>query len=350
MANLDQTGKWVFISPVAGIRFVDDSKRELNIDGVCIVRGDKLQRIRKRLKIDQCLSETNYFSSIRREDNSKDVFAVWVTGGVGRKKKEEFHKKVEKALNIVSLLQILRPSRVLNFHLGRGQPNYRGGEQTISLSSKNKYEQLGFNRKCGDLEIVYNKQLQDQERFFFRKLMDVIEGNTSIKNDWRNCIINAAEFAGESQGLKDASHAFMWNFIAIETLLTRRGGKHLESMLYIIESLFFWIDEMLIDFSFLDKLEEAYKKRNDFVHEGKKENITQYDVVVTDIVLMNLFYIILNNSRVFTDKQALYAHAESYKAKKLLGLKLDEFKRFGFLHHIDQGVTCIKHSDLKKDN
>lgn len=348
MTSLDQSGKWVFISPVGGIRFADDSRRELNIDGVCIVRADKLQRIRKRLKIDQCLSESHYFNDIRREDKSTDVFAVWVTGGIGRKRKEEFHKKVEKVLNVISLLQILSPSRVLNINPSIGQHNYKGGEQTISLNSKAKYEQLGFNRKGKDLEIVYDKQLQVKERFFFRKLIDVIEGNTGIKNEWRNCITNAAEFAGESQGLNDTSHAFLWNFIAIETLLTKGGSKHSEGMQNIIESLFFWIDEELDGFSFPSKIKEAYVKRNDFVHDGKKESITLDDVIFTDMLLMNLFYIILNNQCTFSNKDALYAHAEKYRARKLLGLNLDGFKKYGFLGYADQGVTCVHYRELNR--
>ena len=116
--------------------------------------------------------------------------------------------------------------------------------------------------------------------------------------------------------------AFLWNMIAIETLLFKQDNeirpkevlpKRIEAMLGWVG---FWEDE---DYS--SKIKNAYGKRCTMVHEGNLDCISREDVHFSDMLVFNLMNNLVRHSRVFGNIDAVIRFSKEVEAERTLKVR-----------------------------
>jgi hypothetical protein len=133
---------------------------------------------------------------------------------------------------------------------------------------------------------------------------------------------------GESIGTADLLKSFLWNWIALEMLLTRQDDKVEEMLPKRAEALLGWArtsvnpDMTLWQAREYDaRIRRVYKKRNALVHRGQRNAITHEDVEFTDHLLLNLLGNLVAFPELFPSKQALVEFSEKVEAERILKVK-----------------------------
>lgn len=195
----------------------------------------------------------------------------------------------------------------------------------ISFSAINSSENLSwyssFNThgKLNTLCIDKNWKKYHSEVFFL-DLLRIVNGEISLSKKWKEDIINAAILCGQSQASSDLHLAFLWNMIAIETLLTSSNDKFSQELPKRVEAFIGWTTDWEIQ-NFESKIKQLYEKRSAFVHSGKFSSITIPDLLFTDKILLNVFYNICKHIDIFHKKQDLIDFSKKVQAEKTLGIK-----------------------------
>lgn len=315
-------GQWLFLAPVSGFSFSGDVKQELTIGEVTFLTEKRLIHTRKRFGFEEPISSLKKKLSHHKFFEEYKTYAVYVSGGTGKKVKTEFLKAVENSLKILSLSQLgwgrrssnanlalLRETRL--GHLSYLTFNLSESDSIFSQSKVGKHMTLNIDQRWTDFQYKHS---------FFRQLLNVYAGKASISDAWRENIVNAAIIAGESQSSTDLAHAFLLNMIAIETLLTRPGDKHSDRLPERVEAFIGWNTNWKTA-KYEEKIRRAYKKRCDFVHAGQTGDINVSDVLFTDILLLNIFHNILKHLKKFTSKDELVDFSKRVQAEKFLSMK-----------------------------
>ena len=159
-----------------------------------------------------------------------------------------------------------------------------------------------------------------QKKSFFYDLMQIISGKTKVARNWRKDITNASILAGQSQSGNDIPQCFLWNMIAIETLLTQRDDKYSEKLPERAEAFIGWAKDWKVE-NFETKIKDVYQKRCLFVHTGKRDHIRIADILFSDDLLLNVLNNIVRHPDIFGSKRKLIEFSENVKAEHLLGVK-----------------------------
>lgn len=157
---------------------------------------------------------------------------------------------------------------------------------------------------------------------FFPYLLRILNKKAKIKNEWRHSIRKAAILAGKSHYASELSEAFLYDMIAIETLLNTgdREDKFSRSLYTRLNAIFGWIHK---DTQKLRNMSERiYQLRCEFVHQGEYKNVTIQDLLDTDELLRNLLYNICRNIRLFSSRDKIVQLTDEIEARKILRQKL----------------------------
>ncbi|WP_290649979.1 hypothetical protein [Aquisalimonas sp.] len=316
-----QKGLWLFVVPVSGIKLLDAIGQEITIDKITFVGRKKLPAVRKRLGFPLKISEIK--SRIKKDDffDESEVYAVAKFGGSGKEKELEFLETARDELDILSLSQLGFGRRRRNACLSIANENRPGSLKYFMMNTKEKSWSLKRQRSGKFMTLELGS---DWKRFqklsFFERLLDVVKGKENISTGWQRDIKNAAVLAGKSQSSTELPHAFLWNMIAIETLLTHRGDSYSTALPQRVESFIGWTTAWAMD-NFAEKISEVYTKRCAFVHSGKSDQISISDLLFTDIILVNVLYNILVHLDIFYDKNCLIDFSKKVEAEHILGVK-----------------------------
>jgi hypothetical protein len=163
---------------------------------------------------------------------------------------------------------------------------------------------------------------------FFTRLLKILRGEIDVARGWREELRRATVIIGESIGANDLFKSFLWNWVALETLLTRKGDKVGEMLPKRAEALLGWAllsDDPEITLwaagEYTARIEDVYRKRNRLLHQGKRDGITEQDVVFTDHLLLNLLSNLVALPKVFHSKDAIIEFSEKVEAERILGVK-----------------------------
>jgi hypothetical protein len=96
---------------------------------------------------------------------------------------------------------------------------------------------------------------------------------------------------GEGVGANDLLKSFLWNMLA------------------------FWEEE-----DYKGRIRELYRKRNDLIHQGRRDRITHEDLAFTDHLLVNLLANLVNLP-IFNSKDAVIDFSKKLEAERILGVK-----------------------------
>lgn len=317
--KMNRPGKWVYIAPVSGVRLSEDVSNEFGIKRVLLITKDKLPRVRKRLGFPRTLSQ---MSERHGESfSSSDVFAIVRQAGIPQETKTICRRIVQNELHILALSQLGYMKRRLGSY-----PSIQGlpassWTSDILLNTEDA-RLMSQNKLIGkdDTLLLDQRWKNYHKEAFFIKLLEVLNNKTDVASSWRDELERAAILVGQSQCSSDVAQSFLWNMIALEVLLTRQGDKYTDALPMRVEAFLGWVSHWEVD-GYLESIQELYRKRCAFVHNGKREDITIADLLFTDDLLLNLLSNLMRHISVFRSKNDVIEFSKKVEAEHVLGIR-----------------------------
>jgi hypothetical protein len=313
---MNQDGSWCFIVPVSGVILTNDVKKEFQIQRVLLVEGEKIPKVRKRLGLPRKISELHprykdFF------DGSK-VFAVIRHTGKLDETKRICRKLISEELAILSASQLGYMKRRFGSRPAI-QGTFRVGNVSDAVINSKDSRSVLEERLSGKMDdIVISSHWKNYHHSaFFERLLKILNKKIRVDSGWRDDLRRATVLIGQSQASSDLAQSFLWNMISLEILLTRQGDKYTDAIPARLEAFLGWVG-FWNQKNYPAKIEEIYKKRNSFVHDGNSQAITVDDVLFTDDLLLNLLTNIVHHINLFTSKESIVVFAEKVKAERLL--------------------------------
>lgn len=310
--------------PIHNLSISDDIGGELRIEDVLFVSSKKIPRIRKRLGLPSTVSHysfdrsrgTHYFFK------ASDVYAVIKCRGTELAAKTKAFKKIKDAVFLLASSQFNRTKRYNKVFFGSPEFSKDINDEVVIFDNLKHYSSHSSGTFSPLRPYVINKEWSRfVSRHFFPDLLKILNGKKSVNNVWKRDLRKAALLAGQSFFSHKLWESFLYNWIAIETLLTRKREKKARDV--IVDRLVFlfgWlIDERYDPWEKIIK--PLYKLRCNFVHEGIIEDITIKDVLETDMLLGNLLNNLCSLTSKIKGKNVLIELSERNKARTFLGYK-----------------------------
>lgn len=316
----DKQGDWVFLTPVGNVVLTGAVGNEFKIDRVLFVDRDKLPRIRKRLGLIDRVSEVKRTTRAGFFDRA-DTYAVVKVKGKPAELETECLRQVKDALSMLTLSQ-----------LGYAKRRFVGRIGLFGEHDTTRIENSFLNRSDSS-KIVNSRLTQDprhlildqdwknfQKQVFFTDLMKILSGKIRVAPNWRRDLRRASVLAGQSVNSSDVATSFLWNMIAVETLLTQQQDKHAEVLPKRAKAFLGWSGFWQSQ-DYERRIEDVYRKRNRLVHVGEREAIAKTDLLFTDDLLFNLYANLVRLPYLFGSKEKIVEFTEKAEAEHKLGIK-----------------------------
>ncbi len=320
-------GKKVFVAPVYGVELTDAVSEEFPLIRTLLISKEKLRRKRKYFGIPEQISRLPAFQRDLFFDTS-ETFAIVLHDD--RVSDETIRNRSlgilhnELALLSLSCLQhksrgeILAPTAmnptgiwVDRYAINRVVENQMSGSLHIGA--------LTFPHQL--LTLDHRWKTFQRENFFFSLLKILCnQGRTRVAPSWRKDLLRACILVGSGQSCNDLAQAFLLNMIAFELLLTdSEDGKYLDILPKRVDAFIGWLADWKSD-SFASKIQQVYKKRCEYVHQGIGQNITVEDLLFTDLLIFNIILNIVSFPKLFNRKSDLIGFSNKLEAEKVLGI------------------------------
>ncbi len=315
----NKPGEWVVIAPITGIKLTSATNNELRIKNVLIVSKSKLPRIRKRIGLPTRISNIGVNYKIIFE--SAESCAITWYSGTPDQVRIKCRKTIRDTLSILSVSQLGYSKRRYG-----SCPSIKGEVQSgvvgEILINKHDTRRLSQERLIGKYRnLIFDKRWKEfQKKIFFFPLLKILNKETQVKDSWREELERASILVGQSQCSNDIAQSFLWNMIALELLLTRRGDKYSDVLPKRIESFLGWAGFWEVD-GYSEKIKNVYGKRCSFVHDGKRDSITIQDLLFTDDLLLNLFSNLVLHPTLFNSKEQVIAFSKKVEAEHILKIR-----------------------------
>lgn len=281
--------------------------------------------------------KTKIAKKIRIESNSdflKESLTLWLSNGI----QAVIHKKIfiddesdsydeyDHLTNTMAEIYFLLSSIVIYQKQSNRieKPNItlglNGGFSSVSYYNydprEERIEKGGFlNGTIGSL-IIDNRWYLWQKNNFFNKLNKILI-NSQFKQNFRNRIYNALVLVGKGQITTERDMAFLYNMIAIETILCQRGDHYSTVLSERLKALYSGINNSNETFSAEIKI--LYDKRCKYVHDGDKNEITWQDVNKTEKIIFNLMNTVAQKPELFRIPKTIDDWVTIQKASEIEG-------------------------------
>ncbi|MCK4826545.1 hypothetical protein KA005_62965 [bacterium] len=316
-------GTWLFLAPIRNLRLHKAVDFEFTVDQVTFIDASKLPKRRKRYGFLHPISEVKktYRGIIDEFFKGEKTFATLRLSGNGKKIKNKFINRINDELSIISLSQLGYSRRRHNSSPVLSEEKSIGRRRSLmfNLTEDTSFHPSEVVGKIGPLELD-DRWKNFQKKVFFFNLIKLISGKVKVAPNWRKDITNAAILAGQSQCGHDIPQCFLWNMIALETLLTRRDDKYSEKLPERSEAFVGWAKDWEL-YNFEAKIRDIYQKRCLFVHAGQRHHISIEDILFSDDLLLNVLTNIVRHPTIFGSKDKLIQFSEKVQSEHLLGIK-----------------------------
>ena len=319
MNTLQKSGNWIYITPIYNLELTKVLKGEFSIGRVTFVDIEKIPLIRKRLGFPLVFSKIKNSYMSNDFFNESKTYAILSFKGIPKEKEFECRGLIEDAVNILSLSQL-------------GYCTRRRSSQFGLVQQRSIFKNYILNKGVFDGNIKYSNEKKvltfhlDEKwqnfhkQFFFFELISIIYSSKKIQTTWRDTIKRATIMVGKSMQSIDLEYCFLWNMIIIEMLLTEQGDKYSERLPERVGAFIDWVSNW-DEKNYKQKIQELYKKRCEFVHDGNSKNIKVEDVLFTDNLIFNILWNIIKHIQQFPTKDSITSFSDKVKAEKLLGMK-----------------------------
>jgi hypothetical protein len=317
----EERGTWVFLIPISNLKLTEATNFEFRIDRVTFVAGDKLARRRKRFGLPNRLSELRERRKrVREVVFDSPCFATLRQKGKLKDFEREVFDLIREELAILALSQLgyARRRDIYSPSISNENPMSSRSYYVTNADKGSGRESHSVVANQGSLLLSAKWQNFHQKLFFF-DLLRILRGNTKVSKGWRNNLRNAAILVGQSQVSRDLPQAFLWNMIALETLLTQQGDTYMDALPTRAEAFIGWTGFWKVE-GFEERIRDVYQKRSSLVHAGKRDLITRSDLFFTDNLLLNLFLNIVGHHGLFASKSSVIEFSKKVQAEHLLGI------------------------------
>jgi hypothetical protein len=315
------SNSWTFMVPVGELLLMEAVAREFRIDRVTLVHRDRLPRVRKRLGLGATISQVKKTIPDWDFFDSGLGFAVMKQSGEPEKVTKQCLSVIREELSILALSQLGYSRR------RQMSPIALAGENTrpyISFLAYNDRDRTRFGKMfmttTPSNQVVLDEGWKDfQDNVFFTRLLSILRGKTKVAESWRCELRRAAVLIGESVGANDLLKSFVWNWVALEMLLTYHAREAQDILPKRAEALLGWATYWEPD-DYEGRIRGVYKKRNDLLHRGKRDAISPKDLAFTDHLLVNLLANLVSHPKLFRSKADVIKFSERVEAERTLGI------------------------------
>jgi len=259
------------------------------------------------------------------------TYAVVQGKGTPNKLKQQITHTIREELYILAASQLWHEGRRSCAQVMLPQNVCSGRSTYVMANTKNDFHTAGWSLSQWHDLTIDRQWKQMAKACFFEKLLKVLNGKIHVESAWRADLRRAAILVGKSLVSSDIPSSFLWNMIALEVLLTKRGEKHSQELPARIEAFFGWVP-FWADRKFRANISRAYRLRCSLVHDGNTEGISKRDIVFTDELLFNLLCILLRHTRMFASKRNVIDFAKRVEAERFLGIR-PKVRPKTFLYH-----------------
>lgn len=322
MTNKDRNyGEWVFMFPISNLSLTDVIKNELKIGRVTFITFDKFKRNKRKFDV------YNDLKSITSDELYRDIVDTkLITVALIKLNGEEKEtlKKAEKEVN--ETLYILATSQLFYKQNGLTSKPYvfksdTHGFMNFSFHLKSKTVSMSSEMRGTLQPLTLNQEWVDiNKHHFFFNVIRFLDKNEKDFNDWEKSLIRSLIFAGKSNYEEDIGQAFLFRMIAMESVITGGTKNHKESFVSFFYFLIGWHKDW-VEEGMENKIDEIYRKRNDYVHDGNPDKITTEDLIFTEKLLFNLYRNLFKNLKSFTSKAELKNIRKKHESLVNLGLE-----------------------------
>ena len=267
--------------PIHNLEIAQDIGGEYKIEDVLFVDAEKLPRIRKRLRLPLTVGE--YKSNMPIGSSGLDPFKSAKTYAVVRTKREDQQpldrefRLVREAIYLLASSQFFRVKRHNRTLFGGPEFGQRYLESYPLLCNENQQWQWS-NTTIGPYEPYrLNKAWNRHTRHsHFPGLVKILNRKKQVHRKWRESLRRACLLAGQSFFARNIWEAYIYDMIALETLLTRGDEKFPNAIIDKIVALFGWITDE--DTGMWERVTtRLYQLRCQFVHDGEVGDVTVVD-------------------------------------------------------------------------
>ena len=318
----EEHGNWVFLIPISNLKLTEATNFEFRIDRVTFIASDKLARRRKRFGLPNRISEMRHRpKDVRDRIFDSPCFATLRRNGKLKDLERGVFDLIREELAILALSQLGYATRrnIYSPSISNENPISSRSFYVTNAKKGSSIESHSIVSNPGSL-LLSSKWQNFHRKLFFFDLLRILRGNTALSKEWQTDLRNAAILVGQSQVSRDLPQAFLWNMIALELLLTRRGDTYTDALPTRAEAFIGWTGFWKVE-GFEERIRDAYKKRCGLVHAGNRGLITRSDLFFTDNLLFNLFLNIAGHYRLFPTKLSVIEFSKKIEAEHLLGLK-----------------------------
>jgi hypothetical protein len=313
---------WIFMFPVGNVLLHEDVGHEFKVDRVTFVHRDKLPPEVKK--------------TTRRRDffESAGTFAVVRGAGTPDKVERQCLELVREESSILALSQLGFANR------RQMRPIVPVGEVSIPYTSFLAVSSLDETRSFGKpfrtlppvLELGLDGPWKNyQDKIFFTNLLKILRRETQVQVGWRKDLRRASLMVGESIAANDLLKSFVWNWVALETLLTHRREKGTwETLPKRVGALLYWVfyseregdkEKTKIGYDRMtkmydDRIRDVYKKRNGLLHNGERDYIVDKDLEFTDHLLVNVLTNLVRFPQLFCSKAEVIKFADEIEKNR----------------------------------
>ncbi len=310
---------------------------EFKIGGVLFIDTKKIPRVRKRLGIMKAISK--YKSRSGWEDllNASETYAVV------RNRRKHNDDNVSCEYKLIRDALLILASSLIGNHWGRFKPSMKPPnknmiEDFVLFENDSEYVFQMKKRFYALENVILNQQwqnLSDDNGFFH--LVKALNNKISVTPEWRKSLKRTAILTGRAYLSDNLYDSFLFNFFAIENLLSQKSGKKIDAdLIEKIFAFFGWFTKESIE-PWQTVIKRLWELRCKYVHNGEISGINGIDLYNSELLLRNLQGNIYTNLHKLKSKSDISKFSEKVKARQVLGLPQDrkELK----LHFISKPKT-----------
>ena len=315
---------WTFLIPIGNLVLTEAVGREFKVDRVTFVHRDRLPLVRERLRLGVRVSELKKRRRLKRFFEVAETYAVVTESGSRRDVERRCLEMVREELHLLSLSQLGYSRALMKPIVPKGEVvhsyvDYLTVRSRAAAQDTAHWDSFHITAQKGDV-VMDASWKRFQNKLFFANLLKILRRETQVDAGWRDELRRASVMIGEGVGANDLLKSFLWNMVALEMLLTRNEqAKMVETLPMRVEALlgwvFFWEEK-----DYGARIRDVYRKRNDLIHRGRRDRITDVDLAFTDHLLVNLLANLVNLP-LFNSKDAVIAFSKRVEAERILGVK-----------------------------
>jgi hypothetical protein len=338
---------WTMPLPVYNLELSKEIGGEFHVENVTFVRQEKIHRIRRRLGFDYRISAYNKAYGLKAENRLFRKAPVYAFVKHNKRLADPFHYeylRTQEALFLLASSQFDRFKRTRKIRFGL--PDYDTLLDEVVMFEKGAdHPNLKIIQAQTSEPYCLDKLWKGQFAFhFFFDLMKLLK-NKKISPKWKYCIRSSAILAGRSLFARDLWEAFLFDMVAIETLLARKGPHMKEQVIHNLTTLFGWLSSERED-HWLNLIEKLYARRADYVKQCHSRQLTAKDLINADMILSNLLKNLCVLTRIHT-KDDLFHLCDEIKARRALNMKMLEKPFISFCRNRYTGLDLKKLEDRK---